>query len=76
MMHDFCITENYSIICDMPLVFDPKRVIESKFIFYLDHSMNSRYGVFKRHAKSQDEIQWFDLPTHYVFHYLNSYEDK
>jgi len=37
MMHDFCITKNYSVICDMPLVFDPARITENKFIFYLDH---------------------------------------
>ena len=48
MMHDFCITKNYSVICDMPLVFDPTRITQNQFIFYLDHSMGSRYGVFKR----------------------------
>ena len=50
MMHDFCITQNYSIICDMPLIFDPKRIANDSFVFYFDNHIPARYGVFPRHC--------------------------
>ncbi len=50
MMHDFCITENYSIICDLPLVFEPKRIINGEFVFYFDETLSANYGVFPRYC--------------------------
>lgn len=30
----------------------------------------------RRDCKDVSEIQWFDLPNHYVFHYANAWEKK
>ena len=35
-----------------------------------------RYGILRRDSNNADEIRWFTIPTHYCFHYLNSYEDQ
>lgn len=36
----------------------------------------ARYGFLKRFSSNPDETKWFELPSHYVFHFGNSYEDK
>jgi carotenoid cleavage dioxygenase-like enzyme len=38
--------------------------------------MSARYGIMRRDCTNTEEIQWFDLPNHYVFHYANSWETK
>lgn len=50
-------------------------MLKKKQVFYLDHSLKARYGVFPRYASSEKEIKWFDLPAHYVFHYMNAWEE-
>jgi carotenoid cleavage dioxygenase-like enzyme len=38
--------------------------------------MSARYGVMKRDCTDTDEIKWFDLPNHYVFHFVNAWDSK
>jgi len=55
MIHDFMITENYVIIPDSPLEFNPKATVkDSKFIFQFDHTRPSRYGIMKRNCQNSD----------------------
>ena len=30
----------------------------------------------KRLCQAEEQIQWFDLPNHYIFHYIGSWEEK
>jgi carotenoid cleavage dioxygenase-like enzyme len=30
----------------------------------------------KRNCQNENEIRWFDLPAHMVFHYSNAWEEK
>ena len=76
MIHDFAITENYVIFPDMPLEFRPDLIFKGKFIFQFDESKPARYGIMKRYNQSLEQIQWFELPNHYVFHYVNAWEYK
>ena len=41
----------------------------------MDYSVGARYGILPRHAKSEKEIIWFTTPSHYVFHFVNSWEE-
>ena len=76
MIHDFMITENYIIIPDSPLEFNPEAPIkESKFIFQFAAEKPSRYGIMPRNGTST-EVKWFDFPSHMVFHYINAWEEK
>jgi 9-cis-epoxycarotenoid dioxygenase len=76
MIHDFAITENYAIFPDLPMEMRPDLMIkESKFIFHFDEKKPARYGIMKRHCLNPDQVQWFELPNHYVFHFVNAWED-
>lgn len=76
MIHDFACTETYAIMPNNPLTFDFKNVEEGKFIFRFDKTKPSRYGIMKRLNQDPSKIQWFEFPAHYVFHYVNSWEEK
>jgi len=77
MIHDFIITQNYVIIPDSPMELRPDLAIkENKFLFQFDKSKPSRYGVMKRQCQNPDQVQWFETPSHIVFHYVNAWEEK
>jgi len=77
MIHDFPITDNYCIFPDMPLEFDPKRAMkEGGFVFKFDATQPSRYGIMKKLAQQKSAVQWFEMPTHFAFHYVNAWEEK
>ncbi len=78
MMHDFAVTERYSLFMDLPATFamaparkpgQPAGGIAMKF----DRDMGARFGVLPRHAHG-DEIRWFDANACFVFHTLGAYE--
>lgn len=74
MIHDFHITENYVIIPDLPMEFNVQRALAGGFLFQFDKEQPARYGIMKRIGQTVDQIQWFELPNHYVFHYANGWE--
>jgi carotenoid cleavage dioxygenase-like enzyme len=74
-LHDFSATENYIIIPDLPMEQNPDHCVnESKFIYRLNKDKPARYGFLKRFSQNADDIKWFDLPSHYVFHFGNAWE--
>lgn len=76
MIHDFAITENYVIFPDLPMEFRPDLVLKGKFVFQFDESKPARYGIMKRYNRVVEQIQWFELPNHYCFHFANAWEYK
>ncbi|XP_024518892.1 carotenoid 9,10(9',10')-cleavage dioxygenase 1 isoform X2 [Selaginella moellendorffii] len=75
MMHDFAITENYAIFMDLPMTFKPKNMGEGKMIISFDSTKRSRFGVLPRYALSDSQMRWFHLPSCYIFHTANAWED-
>mmetsp|Transcript_12485 Transcript_12485/g.20991 ORF Transcript_12485/g.20991 Transcript_12485/m.20991 type:complete len:141 (+) Transcript_12485:889-1311(+) len=76
MLHDFMITEHYTIIPDLPVTFDPKRAIKNnEFIYKFEPTHPCRYGFLKRGCTDPEQVKWFSLPSHYVFHYVNAWEE-
>jgi len=76
-LHDFAATENYIIIPDLPMEADPENCIkDGRFLYQLKKNLPARYGFLKRFSKDQKETQWFELPSHYCFHYGNAWEEK
>lgn len=77
MIHDFIITNDYIIVPDLPFEFKPDKAMkEGTFVFQFDKNQPSRYGIMKKLCQNPDQIQWFTLPTHYTFHFVNAWEDK
>ena len=75
MMHDFAITENYSIFFDLPMTFRPERVEKHQYPLMFELETPSRFGIIPRHGDSK-EVRWFETPACFVWHTLNAYEEE
>uniref|UniRef100_A0ACD5WA74 Uncharacterized protein n=1 Tax=Avena sativa TaxID=4498 RepID=A0ACD5WA74_AVESA len=76
MMHDFAITENYSIFMDLPLLFRPKEMVKNgEFIYKFDPTKKARFGILQRYEKDEKSIRWFELPNCFIFHNANAWEE-
>lgn len=73
MMHDFAVTEHYTIFMDLPLTFRQERLKRGEPAFAFEHDRPSRFGILPRHGDNSS-IRWFEAPACYVFHTLNAYE--
>ena len=74
MMHDFAITENYTIFMDLPLTFSQSRMQRGELPLMFESEKPSRFGIVNRHGDNSN-IRWFETPACYVFHTLNAYEE-
>jgi carotenoid cleavage dioxygenase-like enzyme len=74
MMHDFAITENYTIFMDLPLTFNPERVQRGEPMMMFERDRPSRFGIVPRYGDNSN-IRWFESSPCYIFHTLNAYED-
>ena len=72
--HDMAFTENYVILNDFPLFWDPSLLEQDVHLprFYPD--MPSRFAVVPRRGSSSD-IRWFEADPTFVLHFTNAYED-
>ncbi|MBL8649938.1 carotenoid oxygenase family protein [Sphingopyxis granuli] len=71
--HDCWITENYTILHDMPLFWDPEALARGRKKLVLDRSMKTRFGVIPRHGSNKD-IRWFEFEPTYMLHTGNAWE--
>lgn len=74
MMHDFAITEHYTLFMDLPLTFRLERLQRGEPAFAFERDRPSRFGILPRHGDNET-IRWFEAPSCYVFHTLNAYEE-
>jgi carotenoid cleavage dioxygenase len=72
--HDMAITENYSILMDLPLYADPeaRKRGRTKVTFHRDAP--SRFGIIPRYGKS-NEIRWYEADPCYIYHTINAWEE-
>ncbi|MGF1675957.1 MAG: carotenoid oxygenase family protein [Rivularia sp. (in: cyanobacteria)] len=73
MMHDFAITQNYTIFMDLPMTFNPMRMQKGEPGLMFERDRASRFGIVPRHGDNND-IRWFETPACFVWHTLNAYE--
>jgi carotenoid cleavage dioxygenase len=72
--HDMAFTENYVILNDFPLFWDPRLLAHDVHLprFYPD--IPSRFAVLPRRGGT-DDIRWFEADPTFVLHFTNAYED-
>lgn len=72
--HDLGVTQNYSILHDLPYYFDNQALAEGrrKLAFYRDQP--ARFGVIPRHGSNAD-VRWFEASPCYILHLSNCFED-
>lgn len=74
LMHDFAVTENYAVFLEMPVRFSWFSAITGAALpFKWDNDAPCRFGVMPREGTNAD-VKWFDVPTCFVFHIMNSFE--
>ncbi|MEH2252333.1 carotenoid oxygenase family protein [Nostoc sp.] len=73
MMHDFAITENYTIFMYLPLTFSMERIMRGESAYLFESDVASRFGILPRHGDNSD-IRWFEALSCYIFHTVNAYE--
>ena len=74
MMHDFAISENYTIFMDLPLTFNPQRAQRGEPLLLFESDRPSRFGILPRHGNNGD-VRWFESSACFVPHTLNAYEE-
>jgi carotenoid cleavage dioxygenase len=74
MMHDFAVTEDYTIFMDLPLTFRQERHKRGEPAFAFEQNRPSRFGILPRYGDNKT-IRWFEAPACYVFHTLNAHEE-
>lgn len=74
MPHDMAITENYSILMDLPLFADPEVFAAGRHKLVFDQNLPARFAVIPRYG-STSEVQWFEADPCYVYHTINAWED-
>jgi len=72
--HDMAFSENYAILNDLPLFWDPDMIELGAHVprFYRD--IPTRFAVVPRRGNTED-IKWFEADPTYVLHWMNAYED-
>lgn len=71
MMHDFVITEHYSVFMDSPARFNLSG--EGSDMVRWQPEIGCRLGVLPRFG-TNDDIRWFDIPAGHVQHFWNAWE--
>jgi carotenoid cleavage dioxygenase len=74
LMHDMGVTENYSILHDVPVYHDEEALKAGRHKIRFDSSLNTRFGVIPRMGAS-DSIKWFDFTPCFIYHVVNCWEE-
>ncbi len=72
--HDMAFTENYAILNDFPLFWDPEGLKKGFHAARFHRDMPSRFAVIPRRGQTSD-IRWFEAEATYVLHFVNAYEE-
>lgn len=76
MIHDFAITPRYSLLPDLPFVFDVSGMFKGDgSVFQFRPERPSRLGLLPRLASSEAEVRWFPVQPGFVFHWCNAWEE-
>jgi len=74
MMHDFAITQHYTIFLDMPLTFKPMRIMQGQLPIKFEPQNPSRIGILPRNGDNRT-IRWFKVSACMLYHVGNAWEE-
>lgn len=73
MVHDVGITQNFVIVLDLPVTFQPQKRPGHPFPYFWNDEREARVGLLPR-GGDVNGLTWFRVPPCYVFHIVNAYE--
>jgi carotenoid cleavage dioxygenase len=71
--HDIAITENYTVLLDLPLGWDRQAMAQGKRRIGFDRETPGRIGIVPRWG-SAEQVRWFEVPPCYVYHTISACE--
>lgn len=71
--HDMAFTENFAILNDCPLFWDPDLIARGIYAITWHPEMPTRFAVIPRRGSASD-IRWFEADPTYVLHWINAFE--
>lgn len=72
--HDMGISENYSILHDLPVYHDEAALAAGRHKIRFNGSMKTRFGVIPRFGAA-DSIKWFEFSPCFLYHVINCREE-
>jgi carotenoid cleavage dioxygenase len=71
--HDMAFTENFAIVNDCPMFWDPQALSAGHYIPRFFPEIPTRFGVVPR--RGNGEIRWFEAAPTFVLHWVNAWEE-
>ena len=71
--HDMAFTEQYAILNDLPLFWDPDLLAQGVHLPRFFPDIPSRFAIVRRDGTG--DVRWFEADPTYVLHWINAYED-
>jgi len=71
--HDMAFTEQYAILNDLPLFWDPDLLARGVHVPRFFPDVPSRFAIVRRDGTGP--VRWFEAEPTYVLHWINAYED-
>ncbi len=68
------ITENWSVLMDLPLVQDPAAARQGRHKITFDRETPARFGVLPRRGDAT-QVRWFEAAPCYIYHVVNAWEE-
>lgn len=73
LAHDFCATSKRTILIDMPLVLDPRNLLQGKPMLIYEENMPTRFGILPR--RSPEKVKWYESQSCCIYHAANAWDD-
>ncbi len=81
--HDMAFTENYAILNDCPMFYNPKGLAAGHYYLTFYPEMTTRFAIVPRRGTSgtvlrsgtNSDVIWFDAEPTFVLHWINAYEE-
>jgi carotenoid 9,10(9',10')-cleavage dioxygenase 1 len=77
-IHDFCVTENYTVIFEGSMNIRPMRMLKGVHPLQYDRSQLARFGVIRRRSDgTMSDVTWcVCAEPEMVYHFVNAWEDS
>ncbi|MCK0175162.1 carotenoid oxygenase family protein [Mycolicibacterium sp. F2034L] len=73
MPHDMAFTENYVILNDFPLFWEPSLLKQDIHAPVFHRDLPSRFAVLPRRG-DRSQVRWFEAAPTYALHFVNAFE--
>jgi carotenoid cleavage dioxygenase-like enzyme len=73
LMHDFGVSQQHTIVIDLPLSLDQSNLKHNKPVIAYDHTGKTRFGVFPRYSPEVPE--WLETEACCIIHTVNSWDE-